>query len=140
MAGVAGTPVAPTYDNVRLAGPSGLRYPLEVHNATFVVSKELDIDFTKMLSPVVLTPDQAGGNYFTFANGAVASTVQFPFGNSSKIFAVANHSGSAVTVQVAAGPGVAASTGVSVANNFRQLLVLDRSLGDVRPLAAAIAY
>lgn len=140
MAGVAGSPVAPLYDNIRLGGPDGLRYPLEVQHATFVVSKEVDIDFTKMPSPVVLTPDQAGGNYFTFANGAVASTLQFPYGSGSKIFAVANHSGSAVTVQIAASAGVAASTGVSVANNFRQMLCIDRSLGDVRPLAAAIAY
>lgn len=140
MAGVAGTPVAPRYDNIRLGGPSGLRYPLEVQNATFVVGKEVDISFTTMPSPVILDASQAGGNYFTFANGPAASAVQFPYGSSSKIFAVANHSGSAVTVQIAAAPGVAASTGVSVANNFRQLLCIDRSLGDVRPLAAAIAY
>lgn len=137
---MAGSPTAPMYDNIRLGGPDGLRYPLEVQHATFVVGKELDIDFTKMLSPVILTPDQAGGNYFTFANGPVASAIQFPYGSASKIFAVANHSGSAVTVQIAASSGVAASTGVSVANNFRQILCIDHSLGDVRPLAAAIAY
>lgn len=130
----------PSYDNVRLGGPDGIRYPLEVSKATFVVGKEVDIDLTKTPSPVILSPDLAGGNYFTFVNGPVASTVQFPYGNSSKLFVVANHSGSAVTVQIAAGPGVAASTGVSVANNFRQILCIDRSLGDVRPAAAAIAY
>lgn len=131
---------APSYGNQRWPGSSGLRVPTEVHNATIVVGKEVDINFTNTPSPMLLSPDLAGGNYFTLVNATVASVVQFPFGNSSKTFLVANHSGQAVTFQIAAGPGGTASTGVSVANNFRQMLCIDRSLGDIRPAAAAIAY
>jgi hypothetical protein len=133
-------PQAPDYDNVRLGGPDGLRYPLEVGKAAFVVGKEVDIDFSKTPATVVLTAQQLG-NYFTFANAAGASVVQFPFNSGSKTFSVANHSGQAVTVQIApATAGGAASTGVSVATGFRQLLCIDRQVADVRPLAAAIAY
>lgn len=137
---MAGNPVAPLYDNVRLGGPDGLRYPLEVQRATFVVSKEVDLNLANMTSPLILNPDQAGGNYFTFSGATGAFTVEFPYGSSSKIFAVANNSGQTVTVKIAPGPGVAASTGVAVTTAFRQMLCIDRSLGDVRPLAAAIAY
>lgn len=133
-------PSPPNYDDQRWPGKGGLRVPTEVHNATIIVGKEVDIDFLATPTPILLSPDLAGGNYFTLANATGASAIQFPFGNSSKTFSVANHSGQTVTVQVAAGPGGTASTGVAVSNNFRQMLCLDRSLGDVRPLAAAIAY
>lgn len=133
-------PSPPNYDDQRWPGKGGLRVPTEVHNANILVGKEVDLDFTATPSPILLSPDQAGGNYFVFSNATVASSMQFPFGNASKTFLVANHSGQAVTVQIAAAPGGTASTGVSVANNFRQLLCIDRALGDVRPAAAAIAY
>jgi hypothetical protein len=132
---------APDYDNVRLSGPDGLRYPLEVGKGTFVVEKEVDLVFTGLASPVLLSPLQIGG-YYTFASASGAFTVSFPYGSSSKIFAVANHSGQTITVNIAAGPGgsPAASTGVAVSTAFRQMLCIDHALGDVRPLAAAIAY
>lgn len=129
----------PDYDNVRLSGPDGIRYPLEVGKATFVVGKEVDLNLAGMTSPILLNPTQLG-NYFTLAGATGAFTIQFPFGSGSKQFGVANHSGQTVTFQVAAAPGGTASTGVAVSNNFRQILCIDRSLGDVRPLAAAIAY
>jgi hypothetical protein len=134
-------PIAPDYDNVRLGGPDGIRYPLEVGKAAFFVEKEVDLVFTGLTSPLALTPQQLG-NYFTFASASGAFTVSFPYGSGSKIFAVANHSGQTITVNIAAGPGGSpvASTGVAVANNFRQMLCIDHALGDVRPLAAAIAY
>jgi hypothetical protein len=134
-------PQAPNYDDVRLGGPDGIRYPLEIGKATFVVGKEVDLDFSKLTSPVLLDSTQCG-NYLTFANASAAATVSFPYGSSSKIFAVANHSGSTITVNIAAGPGgsPAASTGVAVTTAFRQMLCIDHALGDVRPLAAAIAY
>lgn len=134
-------PQAPDFDNVRLGGPSGIRYPLEVGKATFIVGKEIDIVLTGVTSPLLLTPTQLG-NYFTVASASGATTISFPYGSGSKTFSVANHSGSTITFNVAAGPGgsPAASTGVAVTTAFRQMLVLDRSLGDVRPLAAAIAY
>lgn len=133
-------PQAPEWDNVRLGGSDGLRYPLEVGRATFVVGKEVDIDFSMTPTPVVLNSQQLG-NYFTFVNAAGASVIQFPFGSGSKTFAVANHSGQSVTVQIAPSKsGGTASTGVSVATGFRQMLCIDRQVADVRPLAAAIAY
>lgn len=134
-------PSAPNYDDQRWPGKGGLRVPTEVHNATLIAGKEVDIDFSKTPSPILLSPDLAGGNYFTFSNATAASTIQFPYGNSSKTFLVANHSGQTVTIQIApATTGGTASTGVAVSNNFRQMLCIDRSLGDVRPAAAAIAY
>jgi hypothetical protein len=136
---MAGT--APDYDNVRLGGPSGLRYPTEVGKASFVVGKEVDLVLTGVTSPLLLTSTQLG-NYFTVASASGATTISFPYGSSSKIFAVANHSGSTITFNIAAGPGgsPAASTGVAVTTAFRQMLCIDHALGDVRPLAAAIAY
>lgn len=134
-------PTAPDWDDVRMGGPDGLRIPQEVGKASFVVGKEVDLVFTGLISPLLLKSTQLG-NYFTFASATGAFTVSFPYGSSSKTFAVANHSGQTITVNIAAGPAgsPAASTGVAVANNFRQMLCIDRSLGDVRPLAAAIAY
>lgn len=140
MAGVAGAPVAPTFDNVRLGGPNGLRYPLEVQSATFVVGKELDLNLAGVTSPLVLTPSQAGANYITLTGATGAISIQLPFGNASKQFIVANHSGQTITFQIAPGPGGTASTGVAVSNNFRQILCVDRQVADVRPAAAAIAY
>lgn len=136
---MAGT--APSYDNVRMGGADGIRIPLEVGSSVFVVGKEVDLVFTNLTSPYTLTTTQLG-NYFTFASASGAFTVSFPYGIGSKTFLVANHSGQTVTVNVAAGPGgsPAASTGVAVSNNFRQMLCIDHALGDVRPAAAAIAY
>jgi hypothetical protein len=136
-----GAPTAPDFDNVRLGGPDGLRYPIEVGKASFIVGKEVDLVFTNLTSPYTLLPNQLG-NYFTFASASGAFTVSFPYGMGSKEFLVANHSGQTVTVNIAAGPGgtPAASTGVAVSNNFRQMLCIDHALGDVRPAAAAIAY
>jgi hypothetical protein len=133
-------PVAPNYDDVRWPAKGGLRVPTEVHNAAIIVGKEVDINFATTPSPIQLSPDLAGGNYFTLIGATGASVVQFPYGNASKQFIVANHSGQAVTFQIAAAPGGSASTGVSVANGFRQILCIDRQVGDVRPAAAAIAY
>ena len=133
-------PTPPDYDNVRLGGPDGIRYPLEIGKGTFVVGKEVDLNLGTLVSPLVLNPTQLG-NYFTFASASAAFAVQFPYGASSKTFSVANHSGFAVTVQIAPQtPGGTASTGVSVATGFRQMLCIDHQIGDVRPLAAAIAY
>lgn len=134
-------PTAPDYDNVRLGGPSGLRYPLEVGKASFVVGKEVDLVLTGVTSPLLLNTTQLG-NYFTVASASGAVTISFPYGASSKQFIVANHSGQTITFNIAAAPGgsPAASTGVAVSNNFRQILCIDRALGDVRPAAAAIAY
>lgn len=134
---MAATP--PDYDNVRMGGPDGIRIPQEVGKSAFLVEKEVDLVFTGLTSPLTLTPTQLG-NYFTFASASGAFTVSFPYGSGSKIFAVANHSGQTVTVNIAAAPGGSASTGVAVSNNFRQMLCIDKALGDVRPLAAAIAY
>ena len=127
-------PTAPDFDNVRLGGPDGIRYPLEVGRSSFVVGKEVDLVFTGLASPLTLSPQQLG-NYFTFASASGAFTVSFPYGSASKLFLVANHSGQTVTVNIAAGPGgsPAASTGVAVATGFRQLLCIDHALGDVRP-------
>lgn len=134
-------PTAPDWDNVRMGGPDGIRIPQEVGKCTFIVGKEVDLVFTALTSPYTLTSQQLG-NYFTFASASGAFTVSFPYGSSSKQFLVANHSGQTVTVNITAGPGgsPAASTGVAVSNNFRQLLCIDKALGDVRPAAAAIAY
>lgn len=134
-------PTAPDWDNVRLGGPDGLRIPQEVGKASFLVGKEVDLVFTGLTSPLALAPQQLG-NYFTLASASGAFTVSFPYGSASHLFLVANHSGQTITFNVAAGPGgsPAASTGVAVSNNFRQLLVIDHALGDVRPAAAAIAY
>ena len=134
-------PTAPDYDNVRMGGPDGLRIPQEVGRAAFLVGKEVDLVFTNLTSPVLLTTLQLG-NYYTLASASGAFTVSFPYGSGSKIFVVANHSGQTITFNIAAGPGgsPAASTGVAVATGYRQLLVIDKALGDVRPGAAAIAY
>jgi hypothetical protein len=134
-------PTAPDWDNERYGGPEGIRYPAEVGKATFVVGKEVDLVFTNLTSPYTLLPTQLG-NYLTFASASGAFTVSLPYGSGSKLFLVANHSGQTVTVNIAAGPGgsPAASTGVAVSNNFRQLLCIDHAIGDVRPAAAAIAY
>jgi len=132
---------APDFDNVRMGGPDGPRIPLEIGKGVFIVGKEVDIVFTGLTSPLLLTPTQLG-NYFTLASASGAFTVSFPYGSGSKEFLVANHSGQTVTFNIAAGPGgsPAASTGVAVSNNFRQFLCIDHALGDVRPAAAAIAY
>jgi hypothetical protein len=134
-------PTAPDYDDVRWPGKGGLRVPNEVAPASLAISKEIDLVFTNLTSPVLLTPQQLG-TYFTFASASAAFTVSFPYGSASKIFAVANHSGQTITVNIAAGPGgaPAASTGVAVATGERQLLCIDHAVGDVRPLAATIAY
>jgi|SRR5580692_4241259 hypothetical protein len=134
-------PTAPDFDNIRFGGPDGLRMPLELGKASLIASKEVDLVFTSLSSPVLLTPQQLG-NYFTFASASGAFTVSFPYGSASKLFLVANHSGQTITVNIAAGPGgsPAASTGVAVSTAFRQLLCIDHALGDVRPAAAAIAY
>lgn len=138
---MAGLVTAPDFDNIRWGGPDGLRVPTELGKATLIAGKEVDLIFTSLVTPVLLTPQQLG-NYFTFASASGAFTVSFPYGSGSKQFAVANHSGQTITVNIAAGPGgsPAASTGVAVSNNFRQILCIDHFLGDVRPLAAAIAY
>jgi hypothetical protein len=134
-------PTAPDFDNVRMGGPDGIRIPQEVGRCSFLVGKEIDLVFTSLSSPVLLSPIQLG-NYFTLASASGAFTVSFPYGSGSKIFAVANHSGQTITFNIAAGPGgsPAASTGVAVSTAFRQMLCIDKALGDVRPLAAAIAY
>jgi hypothetical protein len=130
---------APDYDNVRMGGPDGLRIPQEVGKAAFLVGKEVDLVFTGLTSPLLLNTTQLG-NYYTLASASGAFTVSFPYGSGSKLFLVANHSGQTITFNIAAGSGVAASTGVAVSNNFRQLLCIDHALADVRPAAAAIAY
>ncbi len=134
-------PTAPDWDNVRLGGPEGIRYPLEIGKAVFDTVKEVDLVLTGVTSPLLLNSQQLG-NYFTLASAGGAVTVSFPYASGHKIFLVANHSGQTITFNVAAGPGgsPAASTGVAVSTAFRQLLVLDNALGDVRPAAAAIAY
>lgn len=134
-------PTAPDWDNVRLGGPDGIRYPLEIGKATFIAGKEIDLNFTGVVSPLVLNSTQLG-NYFTLASASGAVTVSFPYGSGSHLFLVANHSGQTITFNIAAGPGgsPAASTGVAVSTAFRQLLIIDHALGDVRPAAAAIAY
>jgi hypothetical protein len=134
-------PTAPDWDDVRLGGPDGLRYPLELGKAAFIAGKEVDLVFTGVTSPLLLSSTQLG-NYFTLASASGAVTVSFPYGSSSHQFLVANHSGQTITFNIAAGPGgsPAASTGVAVTTAFRQLLCIDHALGDVRPAAAAIAY
>lgn len=138
---MAGLVTAPDWDNVRLGGPDGLRYPLEVGKASLIAGKEIDISLTGLTSPLLLSSIQLG-NYFRTTNATGAFTISFPYGSSSKQFLVANTSGQTITFNIAAGPGgsPAASTGVAVATGFRQLLCIDRVLGDVRPAAAAIAY
>ncbi len=134
-------PQPPDFDNIREGGPDGLRHPLEVGKAAYIVSKEVDLVLTGLTSPLTLTNQQLG-NYFTIASASGAFTISFPYGMASKEFIVANHSGQTITFNIAAGPGgsPAASTGVAVSNNFRQFLCIDHALGDVRPAAAAIAY
>lgn len=134
-------PAAPNYGDVRWGGPDGLRIPAELGKATLIAGKEVDLNLTSAVSPLKLTPTQLG-NYFTFSSATGAVTVSFPYNSGSKTFSVANHSGQTITVNIAAGPGgsPAASTGVAVSNNFRQMLCIDRQVADVRPLAAAIAY
>ena len=134
-------PTAPDWDNVRMGGPDGIRIPQEVGKATFAIEKEVDLNLTGVTSPLLLNSLQLG-TYFTLASASGAVTVSFPYGSASKIFLVANHSGQTITFNIAAGPGgsPAASTGVAVSTAFRQLLVIDHALGDVRPAAAAIAY
>jgi hypothetical protein len=134
-------PTAPDWDNVRLGGPDGIRYPLEIGKGAFIVGKEVDLNLTGAVSPILLNSQQLG-SYFTLASAAGAVTISFPYGSGSKQFLVANHSGQTITFNIAAGPGgsPAASTGVAVTTAFRQLLCIDVQLGDVRPAAAAIAY
>lgn len=134
-------PTAPDWEDVRWPGKGGLRVPTELGSAVLLAGKEVDLVFTNLTSPVLLAPTQLG-SYFTLASASGAFTVSFPYGSGSKLFLVANHSGQTITFNVAAGPGgsPAASTGVAVSNNFRQLLCIDHALGDVRPAAAAIAY
>jgi hypothetical protein len=124
-----------------MGGPDGIRIPQEVGKATFAIEKEVDLNLTGVTSPLLLNSLQLG-TYFTLASASGAVTVSFPYGSASKIFLVANHSGQTITFNIAAGPGgsPAASTGVAVSTAFRQLLVIDHALGDVRPAAAAIAY
>lgn len=132
-------PTAPDYENVRWPGSGGLRVPTEVAPATLLAGKRITLDLTGAISPILLNPQQLG-NYFTLKNAAGAVTVSFPYGSSSKQIIVANHSGQTITFNIAAGNGVAASTGVAVTTAFRQILVIDSEIGDVRPAAAAIAY
>lgn len=132
---------APDFDNVRWGGADGLRVPTELGKATLIAGKEVDLVLTGLSSPLLLTPLQLG-NYITVASASGAFTISFPYGSASKQILVANHSGQTITFNIAAGPSgsPAASTGVPVSNNFRQLLCIDHALGDIRPGAAAIAY
>jgi hypothetical protein len=98
MAGVSG----PDYDNVRLGGPDGLRYPLEAGRATFVVKKEVDLGTLASGSTTTLTPAQAQASLIT-ATPQGACTLVFPSclpGHMALILNLASTGGYTITVEI----------------------------------------
>ena len=63
---------APNFDNVRLGGPDGLRYPLELAPATFAVTTAPTYYTAAGAIPV------AGGTYVINGAGALAMTLAAP--------------------------------------------------------------
>ncbi len=70
-----GVPTAPYYDDIRLGGSHGLRYPLEAGPATFAISKQVDLG--SVSGTVTLTSQQALASLIT-ANPSAALTLVFP--------------------------------------------------------------
>lgn len=126
-------PTAPDYDNVRLGGPDGLRYPLEAGKATFALKQEVDINVggAGSTNTVNLLMTQVTGNYITVTNaGSGATTVVFPGVIPGHEFIAYNNSGQACTFMVTG------KTGISVANGKRAILVIDKVAGDVTRVTA----
>jgi hypothetical protein len=122
----------PDYDNVRLSGPDGIRYPLEAGKATFVVHKSQYL--TALAGTVNLNVQQAASSYFSILNTA-ATTLVFPSlpGHEFTVNNLAASSGS-VTVEVSG----QSATAIAVAAGFLQKFIIDMNLGVV-PTSAAVA-
>jgi hypothetical protein len=120
------------YDNVRMAGPDGLRIPTEIQRATFDVIKELDLG-TIGASPYNLTTDQAGASVIT-ANPTVALTMVLPTVNPGDFFLVKNlNATNAITVEV---NGNATNTAI-VPVSTTGLIVNDGLTGGLHLIVAA---
>lgn len=124
MAGVAGVPSPPDYDNVRQGGPDGLRIPQEQGKATYAIKKlsNVDIGTQGSSSSVTLISSQTLSSELVVTNSVsstVAATVNFPGAFPGHMFVVFNNTASGCTFKVAG------QTGISVGSGKRAVLVCE---------------
>jgi hypothetical protein len=145
-------PTAPKYDDVRRGGPGGIRIPQEVGDAAFKVVQKVSINASFIggsatTNAIALVPfvnqnvaDIAGSGVAGGAEasliiitgaGSGATTLSLPAAFPGHLYCLANTSGQACTLKVTG------QTGVSVANNYYQLLMCN--VTDIVDIAAAIA-
>ena len=92
------SPYGADYDNSRLGGPDGLRYPLEAGKGTFIIKKEVDLG--SVSGTINLNPQQAGASLITLTPSA-AVTLVFPITQPGHETLIQNNSATyAVTVEV----------------------------------------
>lgn len=95
-----GPPSPPNYDDVKLAGPSTPRVPLESQGGSLDIYKEVDLG--AISASVTLSPQQAAASLIT-ATPSSAVTLLLPGLQSGKRFVVQNYStASANTLTVSA--------------------------------------
>lgn len=113
----------PDYDNVRLGGPDGLRYPLEQGKATFALKHQVSINIggAGSTNTVNLAMNQTIGSEYVFTNaGSGATAVVWPGAFPALVFVVHNNSGQAMTL------GVTGQTAIAgPANGTRALFVCE---------------
>ncbi len=141
---MAGTPTAPDYDNVRLAGADSLRVPVEIGKATLLAKGYKSIDRGSSSSTVTinLTPflaDTYGGaeasviNVANANSGTGATVLVLPGAFPGHVYAVKNATGQTANVTLK----VTGQTGIAVADGYTQLLYCDAT--DIHVVAAAVA-
>lgn len=104
---------APTYDNVRMGGPDGIRIPQEAGLASFRLNKMV-IANGSGASTYTLQPNECQGSELVITNmGSITSVVSLPAAFPGHVFFFKNStgSGSTCTFKVAGQTGVAVKDG-----------------------------
>jgi len=122
---MAGTP--PDYDNVRWAGPDGLRVPLEMGKATLAVTQEQDINVGTQgtANVVTLQSSQLRATVYYVTNASGAASLVWPAVLPGVQFTINNQSGQALTAKVTG------KTGIVVASTKKAILAMDATSGDI---------